>query len=377
MQANAPQVDVQRASLASIAVGHIGIGPVHIGEVVVQNANLSLSAGLGLLRNVRVTITLRITLSWSIHVPLPWPFDDIDIGDDYDLGSPSFSTTVGDITIPGLNNIQVNLPSLSATNVSVGTVNPLTNLQLSNLIAEQIRARNVVLPTAGFTIAGLTLDSVEAEAVGVPAANIAEATVGRARGDPLRLSEFSSRQPQCPGHLRSRSVEHGAVRRAGQPRGQDVPDGCRRAGAVPDHPTIGALAHRSASTYQRQRQWHGRSDRRSQCDAAVRGAQSHPVADRDRDSRHSNVHGDLMSTEETPEIVDVPVKRFDVSFTLDDLLARVSEQAAGEAQADPEVAENLQRISELARQLKDELAHVNQVKPSVLARLKQRPDRLT
>jgi hypothetical protein len=84
-----------------------------------------------------------------------------------------------------------------------------------------------------------------------------------------------------------------------------------------------------------------------------------------------------MSTEETPEIVDVPVKRFDVSFTLEDLLARVSEQAAGEAQADPEVAENLQRISELARQLKDELAHVNQVKPSVLARLKQRPDRLT
>jgi hypothetical protein len=191
LQANVPQLDVQRANLASIAVGHVGIGPIHIGELVVQNANVTLSAGAGILRNVRVTITLQITLSWRVHIGLPWPFDDIDIGDDYDLGSPSFSTTVGDITIPGLSNIQINVPSLRATNATTGAANPLTNLQIGQTTAEQIRARNAVLPTAGFTIAGLTLESVDATAITAPAAQVGDATVGRVRGDPLRVGEFS------------------------------------------------------------------------------------------------------------------------------------------------------------------------------------------
>jgi hypothetical protein len=143
------------------------------------------------LKDLTVTVTLRIKVGWHIHIPLPWPFDDIDIGDDYDLGSFSFTMPpIGDVTIPGLNNIQVHIPSLTAQNMSA-SANPLTNLQLQNAVADQVRARNVVLPTGGFTLAGLTLNSVQGDNVSVPAASIGEASVGHVHGDPATVGAFS------------------------------------------------------------------------------------------------------------------------------------------------------------------------------------------
>jgi hypothetical protein len=191
MHVSVPELDVQQARLTSISVGRVGIGPITVGELVLQNADFAFSAAHAVLRDLTVTVTLRIKVGWHIHIPLPWPFDDIDLGDDYDLGAFSFSMPpIGDVTIPGLNNIQVHIPSLTAQNMSVAA-NPLTNLQLHNAVADQVRARNVVLPTAGFTLAGLTLNSVQGDNVSVPAASIGEATVGHVRGDPASIGAFS------------------------------------------------------------------------------------------------------------------------------------------------------------------------------------------
>lgn len=191
MHVSVPELDVQQAGLTSIAVGQVGIGPISVGELVLQNADFAFSAAQAVLRDLTVTVTLHIKVGWHIHIPLPWPFDDIDLGDDYDLGSFSFSMPpIGDVTIPGLNNIQVHIPSLTAQNMSV-TATPLTNLQLNNAVADQVRARNVVLPTAGFTLAGLTLNSVQGDNVSVPAASIGQATVAHLHGDPASISAFS------------------------------------------------------------------------------------------------------------------------------------------------------------------------------------------
>jgi hypothetical protein len=80
-------------------------------------------------------------------------------------------------------------------------------------------------------------------------------------------------------------------------------------------------------------------------------------------------------TEEAPEVVVVPVKRFDVNITLDDMLTRMSEQAdrfaspeSGEDLA-PEIVERLRRLSAVAGELRSEL---RQIEPSVLNRLAQR-----
>jgi hypothetical protein len=186
-----PAVDVQRAGLASISVGQVSIGALHVGELVLDNASLSMSAGPAVLRNLSVTVTLRITLGWHIHVGLPWPFDDIDFGDTYDLGSPAFSMPVGDVTIPQLNSIQVRVPSLRATNTSLGSVAPLTNLQLGAVTAEQVRARTVVLPAAGFSVAGLSLTSVQGTSITVPAGSVGEVTIGRVHGAPVTIPSLT------------------------------------------------------------------------------------------------------------------------------------------------------------------------------------------
>jgi hypothetical protein len=191
MHVNVPEVDVQRASLSNIAIGQVAIGPITVGEMVINNVDFSMSAGVGFIRGMTVTVRLRIDFEWHIHIPLPWPFDDIDIGDTNYLGTFSFNLPpVGDVTIPGLSNLHFQIPSLTAHNVSA-TADPLSNVQLNNAAAEQVQARDVVLPTAGFTIAGLSLNSVEGDNISVPAAGVRQATVGRVRGDPLNLGDFS------------------------------------------------------------------------------------------------------------------------------------------------------------------------------------------
>src|SRR6478672_3989822 len=124
-------------------------------------------------RPAGITITLRISVERHVHVGLPDGIPDIDIGDTYDLGSFDFSMPVGDIVIPGLNNLNFHIPSLTAQNLSVAA-SPV-GLQLHNVSAEQIRAVDVALPAAGFTLAGLTLGTVAGSGIGVPAAQVGQA----------------------------------------------------------------------------------------------------------------------------------------------------------------------------------------------------------
>ena len=190
MQVNIPEADIQRADLTAISVGQVAIGPISVGALVLSNADFSMSAAQGVLQNMSVTVTLGISVEWHVHVGLPDGIPDIDIGDTYNLGSFSFSMPVGDITIPGLNNIHLHIPTLTAQNMSV-SANPLTNLHLAHASAEQIRAQNVTLPAAGFTIAGLTLNSIHASAISVPAANVDQATIGHVHGDPVMIPSFT------------------------------------------------------------------------------------------------------------------------------------------------------------------------------------------
>lgn len=100
---------------------------------------------------------------------------------------------------------------------------------------------------------------------------------------------------------------------------------------------------------------------------------------------------DQTPGDETPEVVEVPVKKFEVNITLEDLLTRMSEQAGAMAQTggtanvqadvaapvdasqQAEVVQHLQRLSDLAGQLRDAVSRINQLDPTLLGRLKQQP----
>lgn len=189
MLAKIPQLNVRQAGLQAVSVGQLGIGPISVGSLVLNNADFAMSAAQGVLQNMSVTVSLHITVEWHVHVGLPDGIPDIDIGDTYDLGTFSFSAPVGNIVIPGLSNLHFHIPSVTAQNLSV-SANPV-GLQINNVVADQIHAAEIVLPSQGFTIAGLTLTSLAGNGIGVPAAKIGQATVGHVHGDPVKIPTFT------------------------------------------------------------------------------------------------------------------------------------------------------------------------------------------
>lgn len=186
MLVNVPALDVQQAGLQSINIGQVALGPITIGDLAIDNANLAMSTAQIALQNVHVTIRIHVTLEWAIHIGMPDWIPDINIGDTVDLGTITAGPmAVGDIVVPGVNNIQLNIPALLAQNASV-SADPLS-LSLQNATADQVHAANVTLPAAGFTLAGLMLNSVQGNNLSVPAAEVGQASIGHLHGDAITI----------------------------------------------------------------------------------------------------------------------------------------------------------------------------------------------
>ncbi|WOJ88726.1 hypothetical protein RZS28_12990 [Methylocapsa polymorpha] len=84
-----------------------------------------------------------------------------------------------------------------------------------------------------------------------------------------------------------------------------------------------------------------------------------------------------MAADETPEVTLVPVKKYEINVTLEDILTPLTQISsrpieAGETGVHPELAGHLQRLSELASQLKEVVGAVNRIHPTLLAPQAQR-----
>ena len=183
------EADVQRAGVTTINVGQVGIGPVRIGQLVLTGLDLSMAAAGAHLRNFRITITEVITLDWHIHIDLS-PLPPIDEHGTVDVGTPSFSVDLGDVSVPGLQNFTIDIASLTANNIAA-SADPIKDLRLGAAVAEQIQARNLKLPVPGFTIVGMGIGSLLANGIGVPAASVDGVTIGRVHGDAFPLGQLT------------------------------------------------------------------------------------------------------------------------------------------------------------------------------------------
>jgi len=84
-----------------------------------------------------------------------------------------------------------------------------------------------------------------------------------------------------------------------------------------------------------------------------------------------------MATDDTPELIQVPVKRYDVNLTLDDILGPLMQLSTRRTQevsatASPELDQHLQQLSDLARQLQELVNRINEIDPVLLAPTKRR-----
>src|SRR3979411_450158 len=149
-----PEADIKQASVNSISVGSVGIGPVTIGQLVITDLELNTAADGAFLRNFVVTVTYNMKLDWHLHIDLPG--NPIDDSGTEDLDSPTFIVGFGDIRVPGIENLKIDIASLALDNPAA-TINPVSNLQLGAAVAEQIQAKNLKLPTAGVALNGMCL----------------------------------------------------------------------------------------------------------------------------------------------------------------------------------------------------------------------------
>lgn len=182
------QADIQRSGVGAISVGQVGIGPIKIGQLVLTDLALNTAGDGAFLRNFVVTVTYTMQLDWHLHIDFPGhPIDDAGTED---LDSPSFTVGFGDIRVPGIENLKIDIASLSADNIAA-TANPIQNLQLGAAVAEQIQARNLKLPAQGFSIAGLGIGALNVGGFGVPAASLDALTIGRVHGDAFPLGQMA------------------------------------------------------------------------------------------------------------------------------------------------------------------------------------------
>jgi hypothetical protein len=182
------EADIQRGGVNTVNVGSVGIGPITIGQLVLTDFELNTAADGAFLRNFVVTVTYKMSLDWHLHIDLPG--SPIDQSGTEDLDSPQFIIGFGDIRIPGIENLKIDIASLAVDNPAA-TINPVSNLQLGAAVAEQIQAKNLKLPTGGFTIAGMGLGGLNLGGFGVPSATLDAVTIAKVHGDATPFGQMA------------------------------------------------------------------------------------------------------------------------------------------------------------------------------------------
>jgi hypothetical protein len=120
-------------------------------------------------------------LLWEVSVDIPL-VGSFGWDGSIDFGTHSLPVRLGDVSVPGLQSLSIDLASVSANNVNA-VIGAIRNLRLGPVVAEQIRANNAVAPTPDFSLTGFGLGSLEVDGVSVPGATATDTTIARLHGD--------------------------------------------------------------------------------------------------------------------------------------------------------------------------------------------------
>jgi hypothetical protein len=185
-----PALAAQQANVQKIDIGGLSLGPIAVGQLVVTDTRFAMNAAGASLRDVSVTFGLNIKIRWTVDVEL---FSDSGTED---LGTVSFDVPLPDLPIGPLDDIRLNIPTLTAQAASV-QVDPLS-LSLGNVTADRIGVTGTTLPTGGFAVGGVSLTSVEGDQIDVPAAAVDSAGVAHLHGDVLTVPNLGLRNVAVP-----------------------------------------------------------------------------------------------------------------------------------------------------------------------------------
>jgi hypothetical protein len=195
MKSVIPDAQIDRLTIGQISIGELDAGPVEVGRLVVNDVRTSVRTGVAAFRNVRVELQLELRLRWEVRVDLG--FLEKTWSGTIVLGKQTPTIQVGDLTLPGLQQLDLNVASLTADQLQA-QVAPLRDLTLGGATAEQVRIADVTAPLQDITITGLGVGGLSVEGLGLPTAAIGATTIARLQGQAMPLGTVTIAGVELP-----------------------------------------------------------------------------------------------------------------------------------------------------------------------------------
>lgn len=158
-------------SAANIRIGEVSLGQASVDHVDVFDTRTTFDTGNVFLADARALVEIQLSVRWWYDF---WFASDSGT---VSLGSVSFPFTVGNIAIPRLRNIRLEIPTASLDDITA-TLQPVVNLDLGGGTFENLALTDTVLPSAGFGLGGLGLGAVKLDGLEIPAASSAKLELG-------------------------------------------------------------------------------------------------------------------------------------------------------------------------------------------------------
>jgi len=193
MKISIPEATVGTVGAQQVSIGQVKLGAVHIGQLSLNDLKVQASTGVAQLRNVRVVLTLVFALDWTVGVIIDaGPLGKVDFSQSgtLDLGKLELGIGFGNVTLPGLADLALEIPKLPTADLSA-VIGSLKGLNLGPVLAERIKAQGLVAPAQGFQLNGLGLGAASAQDVAITDAAMDDITIGRVSGGTLPLAGFT------------------------------------------------------------------------------------------------------------------------------------------------------------------------------------------
>lgn len=190
MKISIPQSTVGTAGVKQVSVGQVKLGAVRIGLLSLNGLKVHARTGVAQMRNVRVVLTLMFSLDWTVGLVLdagPLGMIDLSQSGTLDLGELELGIGFGNVGLPGLADLTLDIPKLPVTDLSA-VIGALKDLKLGPVLAERIQAQGLVAPAAGFQLDGLGLSAASVQGIALDGATIHSATIGRVCGGTVPLA---------------------------------------------------------------------------------------------------------------------------------------------------------------------------------------------
>lgn len=171
------RADIQSVKLASADASTLKIDEVDIGDASVERVSLAnirtlVNTGRLTMNNVRTLMSMRIRVRWEVRIWGPNPSGSFTFTVPFDI-----PFNVGDLEIPGLDDLDIQVPSGVAEDTTA-SVQPIANLTFNGGRVDNIEIADIRLPVNGYGLAGVGFDSFTLSHVGVPDASIGKVTIG-------------------------------------------------------------------------------------------------------------------------------------------------------------------------------------------------------